>query len=234
VPVTEGDDRPTAETQHCLDLFAGLGGFSQAFEDAEDWTVTTVDIQERFDPDIRADVMDLGPSDLPDADVVLASPPCTCFSLAANGHHTHFDDHQPLTEEAKDAVALVYHTLGLIRAISPEYWWMENPRGKLRKVIGRPEGSVTLCQYGYRWQKPTDLWGEHPVGFGYRSCSPGDDCHAAGPSGFDTDDDTTHERDPAERAKLPAELSEAVLDAVENAGGQLETTQASLAEVQNR
>jgi len=234
MPSPDDSAVPNAGAQQCLDLFAGLGGFSQAFEEAEGWEVTTVDIQERFGTDICADVMDLSPSDLPDADVVLASPPCTSFSLAANGHHTHFDGSEPLTTEAKDAVALVYHTLGLIRAISPEYWWMENPRGKLRKVIGRPEGTVTLCQYGYRWQKPTDLWGTHPVGFSYRSCSPGDECHAAGPSGFDGDDSTTHERDPAERAKLPAELSKAVLEAVENAGQQLETTQASLAEVQDR
>jgi hypothetical protein len=209
-----------------LDLFAGLGGFSQAFEDADGWEVVTVDIQERFGTDITADVMDLRPSDLPDADVVLASPPCTCFSLAANGHHEHFDGQEPLTDDARDAVALVYHTLGLIRSVSPEWWWLENPRGKLRKVLGRPEGTVSLCQYGYGWQKPTDLWGRHPTGFEYRTCSPGDDCHAAGPSGFDGGDDTTHERDPAERAKLPRELSEAILNAVEG-----RTEQTALTEV---
>jgi len=41
--------------RHCLDLFCGLGGFSQAFEAAADWTVTTVDIEARFDPDIEAE-----------------------------------------------------------------------------------------------------------------------------------------------------------------------------------
>jgi len=76
--------------KHCLDLFSGLGGFSSAFEDADNWEVTTVEIQERFDPDITADVMDLRPTDLPDADVVLASPPCTSFSLAAS-RLEHFD-----------------------------------------------------------------------------------------------------------------------------------------------
>jgi len=51
-------ERSNAGAQHCLDLFAGLGGFSQAFEEAEGWEVTTVDIQERFGTDICADVMD--------------------------------------------------------------------------------------------------------------------------------------------------------------------------------
>ena len=207
-----------ADTLRCLDLFCGLGGFSAAFEDSDRWEVTTVDINERFNPDIVADVFELRPSDLEeDFDVVLASPPCTSFSLAANGHHTHFQDDEPLTDAAKDAVGLVYHTLGLINAIAPEFWVVENPRGKLRRVIGEPAGTVTLCQYGYDWQKPTDLWGRHPPTLSYHHCRPGADCHAEGGSGFDTDGATTHERDPAERAKLPYALSEEIRDSVETA-----------------
>jgi len=59
-----------------LDLFAGLGGFSSAFEDLERWAVTTVDIDERFDPDIQADVFELRPSDFSGRsfDVVLVHP----------------------------------------------------------------------------------------------------------------------------------------------------------------
>jgi hypothetical protein len=198
----------------CLDLFAGLGGFSAAFDDAENWRVVTVDIEERFGPDIRADLMDLRPSDLPDADVVLAGPPCTTLSVAGN-QTDHYVDGEPNSELAKEHLALAYHALGLIRAISPEYWFLENPRGRLRRYFGLPTGTVMLCQYGYDWQKPTDLWGEHPHAFDYRTCPPGRDCHVAGPSGFDSGDETTHERDPAERAKLPRELSAAILEAVE-------------------
>ena len=36
-----------------LDLFAGLGGFSAAFEDSDTWEVITVEIEERFEPDSR-------------------------------------------------------------------------------------------------------------------------------------------------------------------------------------
>lgn len=209
-----------------LDLFSGLGGFSSAFEEAEDWRVVTVDQNPEFEPDICADVMDLRPSDLPDADVILASPPCTVFSLA-NMHSGHFDDGRPATDDAREAIALVYHTLGLIKAIDPGYWFLENPRAMLRTVLGRPTGTIHYCQYGHDWQKPTDLWGDHPPGFEYRTCSPGDGCHEAAPRGFDSGT-AAHVRSPAERAKVPRGVSEHVLQAVDGRGEQTTLTEVKI------
>jgi hypothetical protein len=204
-------------TRHVLDLFCGLGGFSAAFADAEDWSVTTVDIEERFDPDIQADVMDLRPSDLPDADVVLASPPCTRFGKAACWHE-HFDaGGNPQTEGAREHVSLIYHTIGIIRALTPRYWFLENPQGKLPKIIGRPAGTVTYCQYGRNYQKRTHLWGNHPP-IEYRSCVEGDNCHTNTPRSDErhpNDNGWSDNRD--ERAKVPYDLSEAIREAVDAA-----------------
>jgi hypothetical protein len=213
-----------------LDLFCGLGGFSQAFEASDRWAVTTIDIEGRFDPDIEADVFDLRPSDFEtDFDVVIASPPCTTLSVAGN-QTDHYTDGSPNTDTARDHVTLAYHTVGLIRGLTPTYWFVENPRGRMRRYLDAPTATVTYCRYGFEWQKPTDLWGEHPP-MTYRRCSPGDNCHAAGGRGFDSDGDTDHVRDPAERAKVPAELSAAIRDACEAGldGGALEQT--TLAEV---
>jgi len=206
-----------------LDLFAGLGGFSQAFADSERWGVTTVEIEAEFEPDIVADVFELRPSDFDtDFDVVLASPPCTQFSLAASSLER-FVDGEPQTDDARDAVGLVYHTLGLIHGLTPDYWFVENPQGFLRQIIGEPAARVTYCQYGKGYMKPTDLWGEHPHAFLPRSCSYGDDCHA-----YNTDREhggdsnvrtmfqqTTSGTNAAERAKVPYGLSEAIRDACE-------------------
>jgi hypothetical protein len=205
-------------SKHVLDLFAGLGGFSSAFQDDPSWKVTTVEINERFNPDIQADIFELKPSDLPDADLILASPPCTYFSTA--GNHDAWKSGTPVTDAAKNAVGLVYHTLGLINGIDPLYWYLENPRGRLRNIIGKPEGCVTYCQYGAGYMKPTDLWGEHPRTMEYRYCGYGYNCHET--NLHDDGNSATYPMptDPAEKAKVPYELSEAIKEAVEGVSEQ--------------
>jgi len=207
-----------------LDLSAGLGGFSQAFDESARWGVTTVEIEARFEPDIVADVFELRPSDFDtEFDVVLASPPCEYFSAARNiteGGDPAWEGGDPSSEGARDAVALVYHTLGLVKGLAPRYWFLENPgTGRLSTVIGSPTGRVTYCQYGELYQKPTDLWGEHPP-MSYLRCSPGDSCHER-TGGYEPDrkqprlGTLSESDDPAERAKVPAELSRAIRDACE-------------------
>jgi len=193
-----------------LDLFCGLGGFSQAFNDSDRWDVTTVDIKERFDPDMTADVMDLRPSDFgTEFDVVLASPPCPEFSPAQNLNGEH--------DPGGDAIALVYHTLGLARGLKPDYWFVENPRGRLRSYIGKPETTVTYCQYDEKRMKPTDLWGEHPTPFIGRRCDYGDNCHINHRSGSNAQQNELGMETASKRSKVPNELSEAIRDACERA-----------------
>jgi len=210
-----------------LDLFAGLGGFSSAFSDSDRWSVTTVEIDGRFDPDIQADVFDLRPSDFDtDYDVVLASPPCTYFTTIrsiSSGGDAAFVDGRPNTDGAKDALALVHHTEGLIHGLSPEYWFLENPRGRLRTFFRPPQATVWYCQYGHDAAKPTDLWGDHPAGFSYLKCSRGNDAcghtrtesYKENGGGSDKRQGLLQTDDPAERAKVPYELSESIMAACE-------------------
>jgi hypothetical protein len=217
----EDDWSPLAggEPKRCLDLFCGLGGFSQAFAEAPDWQVTTVDIAARFEPDIQADVMELRPSDFDQQfDLVLASPPCTMFSTSGNHEAWDLRDQTPVGEVARDHVGLLYHTVGLIRGLSPDYWYLENPRhGRVLWFLEQPTGTVTYCQYGREYMKPTGLWGEHPP-MEYRSCAHGDDCHDS-----NTEDDGTsaiasmRDMGHAERAKVPYQLSAAIREAVDAA-----------------
>ena len=203
-------------TKHCLDLFAGLGGFSAAFADADDWDVTTVEIEEEFDPDIQADVLDLRPDDLPEADVVLASPPCTAFSMAASG--THLDaEGRPVSDWGRESLALVHHTVGLIKGLDPEWFVIENPMGGMRRVLGRPDAHVWWCQFGSNRAKPTDFWGRIPVSFDERQCHNGnEDCHHEPAPRGSHSGTQSNDLPPSERARIPYELSASILEAVEN------------------
>ena len=198
-----------------LDLFCGLGGFSQAFEGSDRWAVTTVDIEARFEPDIHADVFDLRPSDFDrEFDVVLASPPCTQFSTAGNHGNWDFETNTPVADASQDAVALVHHTVGLIRGLCPRFWFLENPQGRLRWFLGEPTGKVTYCQYGRRFMKRTDLWGDHPP-MSYRTCKRGSPCHDGNVEYDGTSATRLLGETHAERAKVPADLSAAIRDACE-------------------
>jgi hypothetical protein len=198
-----------------LDLFCGLGGFSSAFENSDEWDVVTVDIDERFDPTLCADVFDLRPSDFTrEVDVMLASPPCTAFSKACPREHYWDGEQEPALPETRDFIGLVYHALGLIRGLAPVYYFIENPIGRLRWYLGEPTGKVAYCQYGRPYMKPTDLWGEHPP-MKYRWCGYDANCHSENTHGGVANTARPYPRDRAERAKVPRDLSEAIRKACE-------------------
>ncbi len=186
-----------------LDLFSGLGGFSYPFKE-RGHEVVTLDIDPRFEPDIVADVREIRYPSLSlngEFDVVLASPPCEHFSVA--GFSAGFP-----REGSIEAVGVVACTFRLITMIRPTFSIVENPVGLLRKIIGIPTATVTLCQYGDTRMKPTDLWGHLPIGFEARRCSNGDPCHERAPRGSKNPGTTQGIQDLAERAKLPYGLGE--------------------------
>ena len=194
-----------------IDLFSGLGGFSAAFV-ARGHDVTTLDMEPRFRPDIEADIMDIRPGDLPPSDVVLASPPCQTFSVATISRHW-YSPGVPKTQAAVRGIEVVRHTLRLIGSMGPRWWVMENPDAMLKRVVGPPAAVITLCQYGARWQKRTDLWGRFPPSAIRPPCRRGSPCHEPAPRGSVSG--VQGVRDPALRAMLPYGLSEALCISME-------------------
>ena len=146
-------------TLKVVDLFSGLGGFSQAFKDRGHF-VETFDINPEFNPDRVIDILKV--DSFTGVDVILASPPCECFSVASIGHH--WKGGKP-SEKAVHALELVKHTLNLIYDSRPKYWFLENPMGMLRTIIGNPPVTLYFAQFGENRLKPTDMWGRHPKGF---------------------------------------------------------------------
>ena len=202
-----------------LDLFSGLGGWSSAFRN-RGHEVVTVDIDPSFNPTIVANINELELEHLGDGwDIVLASPPCECFSVASISKHWlgGYGSCVPKTERAKSALELVRHTLDLIEGLEPKSWILENPRSKLRKIpfMGKYErATVTFCQYGDERMKPTDLWGVFPPTLEFRPmCKPSDDCHVRAPRGSKTG--TQGRKNSASRSLIPYGLSLSVCLAME-------------------
>lgn len=163
-----------------LDLFAGLRGWSEPWEQ-RGHEVYSIDNDERFDVSSHADILELKPSDLPwRPDVILASPPCNCFSVMTIGRNWTVDL-QPKREQTKVAVALAEKTRDLINETQPQFFVIENPRAVLRKLQildGFERRTVTYCQYGEAFMKPTDLWGGFPPSLELRPmCKPRGECH---------------------------------------------------------
>lgn len=197
-----------------LDLFSGLGGWSQAFKD-RGHMVVSVDNQAKFGPTICKDINELNYDDLNDYghfDVILASPPCEAFSVMAISKHWSKDGFP--NKEARQAIRNVLHTLDLIEDLKPAYWIIENPMGMLRRIIGNPVCSITQCQYGNPYMKKTDLWGVLPKSFEPKCCKNGASCHPRTPRGSKLSGIQSL-KTPEERAKIPYSLSLAICEACE-------------------
>jgi len=143
-----------------LELFAGSRSFSKVAEEMGMQTFTS-DYKDFEKIDYVCDILDFDVSKVPfKPDIIWASPPCTYFSVASIGHHWN-KDHTPKTKEAILGVKIVQKTLDIIEHFKPDFYFIENPRGKLRKlevVKDLQRTTVCYCQYGEDRMKPTDIW----------------------------------------------------------------------------
>jgi hypothetical protein len=147
-----------------LELFAGSRSFSKVAKELG-YEVYTTDSQDFVKIDQVCDIFDFDINkmlkDYGRPDIIWASPPCTSFSVASIGHHWN-KDNTPKTEKAVLGVEIVKKTKEIINQLSPKYYFVENPRGKLRKlpvIDSFPyQKTITYCSYGDMRMKPTDIW----------------------------------------------------------------------------
>lgn len=198
-----------------LELFAGTRSIGKAFE-ARGHEVFSIEWDKRFENiDLYADIMTVTAADIirefGRPDVIWASPDCATFSIAAISHHRRKNEEtgnlDPVSEYAKFCDKVDQHVLRLILALSPVYWFIENPRGGMRKMTwmqGLPRYTVTYCQYGDTRMKPTDIWTNHPDPGFKPPCYNGAPCHVAAPRGAKTG--TQGLKGSMERSVIPKEL----------------------------
>lgn len=165
-----------------IELFSGTKSFSKIAAKRGHSTYT-IDNDIKLRPDLFADIFDIG--ELPSNNIIWASPPCTTFSVASIGHY--WKDGKPKNKKARDGIKLLDKTISIIAEQRPKYWFIENPRGMMRKVIdpifkkygitNYVRQTVSYCQYGAKIMKPTDIWTNCFLWVAKPICKPGASCH---------------------------------------------------------
>lgn len=192
---------------------------SQAFKRSLNWETLTVDIEPKFNPTICSDIRDLNAKEIENATrlkrfsdyekiIMLMSPPCQRFSTAALRWGWP-------KKGIKEALHIVGSCLELVAEIAPDEWLLENPRGFLRWILGKPRMTVKLSTYGFPTTKPTDLWATFDL-----PLAPQDDWLPQLTEKWANGKlkkrwDTFEQRRPEARAKMPELLSQAILQSVE-------------------
>lgn len=208
-----------------LELFAGTRSIGKAFEE-KGHEVFSVEWNRSFENiDLYKDIYELSAKEILNKfgkpDVIWASPDCSSYSVAAISHHRKREENgnlAPVSEYAKFCDRVNQHTLNLIMTLSPKYWFIENPRGGMRKMDfmhGLPRYTVTYCQYGDTRMKPTDIWTNHPDPNFKPMCKNGDPCHERAPRGSRTG--TQGLKSSKERSVIPVEFCRHIVKICEEA-----------------
>lgn len=195
-----------------LELFCGTKSVSKVFHGGG-WDILTLDFDPQFNPDICGDILDFNTKEK--FDVVWASPPCTCFSVASIGS-SWCGNYHPKKVGTALGMAYVLKTLEIINKVKPKYYFIENPRGVMRKMgfmEGLPRKTVTYCQYGDTRMKPTDIWTNCESWKPRPMCKNGDSCHVAAPRGAKTG--TQGIKGARDRSIIPEKLCLEILNSVQ-------------------
>ena len=207
-----------------LELFAGTRSIGKAFEE-KGHEVFSVEWDKNFENiDLYKDIGQLTAREILDSfgrpDVIWASPDCTSYSVAGISHHRRKNSEtgslDPISDYAKFCDTVNQHTLELIKELNPKFYFIENPRGGMRKmdwIKEYPRYTITYCQYGDTRMKPTDIWTNHPNPKFKPMCKNGDPCHVSAPRGARTG--TQGLKGAIERSKIPTDFCRHIVNICE-------------------
>ena len=213
-----------------LELFAGERCISKAFEAKGHETFTVEWDKSHEGISLYADVSKLTAQEILEKfgrpDVVWLSPDCTTFSVAGISHHRRKNPvtgvPEPISDYAKFCDECDQHALELIKELNPKFYFIENPRGAMRKMPWMqdlPRYTITYCKYTedlpleQRRMKPTDIWTNHPDPKFKPACKNGDPCHVPAPRGSQTG--TQGIKGARDRSLIPKELCEHIVEICE-------------------
>lgn len=206
-----------------LELFAGTRSIGKAFEE-KGHEVFSVEWDKSFDNiDLYKDIGKLTAQEVLEKfghpDVIWMSPDCSSFSISAISHHRRKNpitgNLDPISDYAKFCDKVDQHCLELIKELKPTFYFIENPRGGMRKMTWMqdlPRYTACYCRYGDVRMKPTDIWTNHPNPQ-FKMCHNGNPDHVAAPRGSKTG--TQGLKNSRERSVIPKLLCDYIVELCE-------------------
>ena len=206
-----------------LELFAGTRSIGKSFEKKGHKVFSVEWDKQHENIDLYIDINDLTSKMVIEKfgkpDIIWASPDCTTYSIAGISHHRIKEESgnlKPISDKAKFSDETIKHVLDLIRELKPKYFFIENPRGGLRKMEFMQDinkYTVTYCQYGDNRMKPTDIFTNHSEPNFKPMCKNGDPCHVSAPRGSKTG--TQGIKGKVDRSRIPEKLCDYIVSICE-------------------
>ena len=152
-----------------IELFCGSSGFTKVSRTLG-IECLSVDIRRRkgvCEPHLKLDINKVRSSFFLNLKpfIMWIGLPCDIWSYASGGFHLD-NNFNPKTDKAKNHLDLLIKTTQILQESKPDYWFIENPRGKLRKYpnlidfVNQQNAVIkecTLSSYGFPTTKPTNI-----------------------------------------------------------------------------
>lgn len=151
-----------------VEFHCGSGNISRSFIDCG-FDVWSTDKRYRkgvCQPDFKSDIHNLTRRSCPyiKVNALWSSIPCTPFSYGSGNYYFANGEYKPI---AIPYIAMLKKNLELIKIYNPDFYFIENPRGRMRHhplmidFLKSTKGvikTITLSSYGHATTKPTNIF----------------------------------------------------------------------------
>lgn len=138
-----------------LSLFDYTGNWSKPYRD-NGYKVIQIDIK------LGTDILTFNYQAIPEVYGILCAVPCTDFAVSGARWFAEKDR----DGRTQKSIELVKKSLEIINYFNPHFWALENPVGRIHKLIpqlGKPLLIFNPCDYGDAYTKKTCLWGKFNI-----------------------------------------------------------------------